>query len=409
MADTTQPVQPVQLESGTYEILRSRLKGHGTELRARLQRLNEDRKQVFGSVDFRLLATDRVTTAHNCVPRDMVAVGSRFLFGYNVHFGLKSERHIADVFACYAFHPDSHTFQEVGLESLQDPRFLKDFQDVYRYYKDATFARFHAAGPHLYMVFQVGRNAQDIKSFKWLIDGDELRYLDNRSDHEVRFPPQHEFEWKRTTRDHHRQGSHPHVSIEDRLFYVLQPPLETWLRGQELIMPFEPFPYQYEGIAWLFAHDSALLADEMGLGKTMQTITAIRLAGSAALRPRFPLFRRRRSGRVHLRAQGHYNTLMARPRNDLVDYMTYLLVRVVAMLFAVFPIDLNLRTARWMGWVWYRIMPRHRERAREHLRLAFGNGLSDQEADDLALKSMQQMTMMAVEELFVPRLITKWT
>ena len=67
------------------------------------------------------------------------------------------------------------------------------------------------------------------------------------------------------------------LSIEDRLFYVLQPPLETWLRGQELIMPFEPFPYQYEGIAWLFSHDAALLADEMGLGKTMQTITAIRL------------------------------------------------------------------------------------------------------------------------------------
>ena len=42
-------------------------------------------------------------------------------------------------------------------------------------------------------------------------------------------------------------------------------------------MPFEPFPYQYEGIAWLFASQSALLADEMGLGKTMQTITAIRL------------------------------------------------------------------------------------------------------------------------------------
>ncbi|WP_437186200.1 DEAD/DEAH box helicase [Planctomicrobium sp. SH668] len=67
------------------------------------------------------------------------------------------------------------------------------------------------------------------------------------------------------------------LSIEDRLFYVLQPPLESWLRGQELVMPFEPFPYQYEGIAWLFSQDAALLADEMGLGKTMQTITAIRL------------------------------------------------------------------------------------------------------------------------------------
>ena len=67
------------------------------------------------------------------------------------------------------------------------------------------------------------------------------------------------------------------LSLQDRLFYLLQPPLEQWLAGQELVMPFEPFPYQYEGIAWLFAHDAALLADEMGLGKTMQTITAIRL------------------------------------------------------------------------------------------------------------------------------------
>ncbi|MCA9076002.1 MAG: DEAD/DEAH box helicase [Planctomycetaceae bacterium] len=67
------------------------------------------------------------------------------------------------------------------------------------------------------------------------------------------------------------------LSLQDRLFYVLQPPLESWLRGQELIMPFEPFPYQYEGIAWLFSQKCALLADEMGLGKTMQTITALRL------------------------------------------------------------------------------------------------------------------------------------
>ncbi|MSR59751.1 MAG: DEAD/DEAH box helicase [Planctomycetaceae bacterium] len=67
------------------------------------------------------------------------------------------------------------------------------------------------------------------------------------------------------------------ISIEDRLFYLLQPPLETWLKGQEMIMPFEPFPYQYEGIAWLFSQKAALLADEMGLGKTMQAITAIRL------------------------------------------------------------------------------------------------------------------------------------
>lgn len=67
------------------------------------------------------------------------------------------------------------------------------------------------------------------------------------------------------------------LSLEDRLFYILQPPLETMLAGQELIMPFEPFPHQYEGIGWLFSQEAALLADEMGLGKTMQMITAVRL------------------------------------------------------------------------------------------------------------------------------------
>ena len=67
------------------------------------------------------------------------------------------------------------------------------------------------------------------------------------------------------------------LSVQDRLFFLLQPPLENWLKGQELIMPFEPFQYQYEGIGWLFSQKAALLADEMGLGKTMQMITALRL------------------------------------------------------------------------------------------------------------------------------------
>ena len=67
------------------------------------------------------------------------------------------------------------------------------------------------------------------------------------------------------------------LSIKDRLFYLLQPPIESWLRGQELVLPFEPFRYQYEGVGWLFARQAGLLADEMGLGKTMQAIVAIRM------------------------------------------------------------------------------------------------------------------------------------
>ncbi|HEX3998606.1 MAG TPA: DEAD/DEAH box helicase [Pirellulales bacterium] len=67
------------------------------------------------------------------------------------------------------------------------------------------------------------------------------------------------------------------VKLEDRLFYVLQPPLETQLAGSSLEFPFVPFPYQFEGVAFLYPRIAAVLADEMGLGKTMQAITAIRL------------------------------------------------------------------------------------------------------------------------------------
>ena len=67
------------------------------------------------------------------------------------------------------------------------------------------------------------------------------------------------------------------VKIDDRLFYLLQPPLESLLRGASLQMPHEPFAYQLSGISFLFGRHAAILADEMGLGKTMQAITAIRL------------------------------------------------------------------------------------------------------------------------------------
>ena len=67
------------------------------------------------------------------------------------------------------------------------------------------------------------------------------------------------------------------VRLEDRLYYVLQPPLETIVQSAKLTFPFQPFPYQMEGIAFLFPRSTAILADEMGLGKTMQAITAIRM------------------------------------------------------------------------------------------------------------------------------------
>lgn len=67
------------------------------------------------------------------------------------------------------------------------------------------------------------------------------------------------------------------IKLADRLHYVLQPSLESLLEEGSLAFPFRPFPFQFEGIAFLYPRQAAILADEMGLGKTMQSITAIRL------------------------------------------------------------------------------------------------------------------------------------
>ncbi|AHJ96974.1 DNA repair ATPase [Hymenobacter swuensis] len=208
--------QATQLETGTYEILRNRLLKSSTDLRQRLDQLNTERKQVFGAVDTRLLGTGRISTENNCVAWDMVPVGQRFIFGYNVVLGLKAEPDLADVFGVYEY--AGHDFRPLGLELLQHPQFLEEFRNLYRYYKNTQFVKFAVIGVHLFMVFRVGKSASDVKTFKWLVQGDTLTYLDNRSDHEYTFPPQHEFQWKRATRDMQRGGKHPHISIEDKVF-----------------------------------------------------------------------------------------------------------------------------------------------------------------------------------------------
>ena len=67
------------------------------------------------------------------------------------------------------------------------------------------------------------------------------------------------------------------VKLQDRLYYLLQPPLDSLVGSGQLNFPFDPFPYQLDGIAFLFPRYAAVLADEMGLGKTMQAISTIRL------------------------------------------------------------------------------------------------------------------------------------
>ncbi len=210
-----------QLEGGAYEVIQARMQKQALDLRGRLDTLNAERKDIFGAVEAALVSTERVTTEHNCVPRDLISIGNnRFIFGYNIQFGLKTTTDIKDVFTAYEYDPVAHTFAQISIESvLADSAFTEDFNYLYKYYRETVFVKMMVIGPYLYMALKIGKQFTDIKTFKWLLNGDgTLSYEGNRFDHEYTFPRQHEFDWKRCNRDMHRNGEHPHISIEDRVF-----------------------------------------------------------------------------------------------------------------------------------------------------------------------------------------------
>ena len=214
-----------QLDSGTYEIIQSRLLKQKNDLQQRLHALNEERKKVFGSLETRLIANDRVNTENNCIARDIVTIGKYSIFGYNVHLGLRTEMQLSDVFSIYEFDRDgvdgdALRFRESGnkLNLITDPIFQTDFENLYKYYRNTIFSKFAIMGNYLHMVFQLSDSVTDIKTFKWLITDDSLQYVDNRSEHEYRFPAQYGFQWKEAGRDNQRAGVHGHVSILDKVF-----------------------------------------------------------------------------------------------------------------------------------------------------------------------------------------------
>ena len=208
--------QPEGLEQGTYEIIRNRLNKQGDALREGLSLLNTSRKEVFGAIETTLLTSERITTENKCIPSDMIAIGDHFIFSYNVHIGLRTTTKLGDVFSVYQY--KEHAFHQEENTLINDQKFQEDFSDLYKYYKHTQFSRFVEIGPYLYMVFKLGKGDDSIKVFKWKVNKNTLTYIDNRSDHEVVFPDQYEFTWKRTVREMYRDGLHPHISIEDQVF-----------------------------------------------------------------------------------------------------------------------------------------------------------------------------------------------
>lgn len=204
------------MDTGTYDVIKNRLEKQGQDLKNKADQLNKVRKDVFGSIETKLLSSERILTENNCIPRDMAPVDDCFIFGYNVHIGLKNKVELSDVFSIYKLGDEG--FEKESLSLIDDQLFKKDFEDLYQYYKNTFFAKFTILGPYFYMVFQTGKSPVDIKVFKWQIEGKSLKYIDDRSENEAKFVIGNKFDFIKATRDNQRTGIHPHVSILDRVF-----------------------------------------------------------------------------------------------------------------------------------------------------------------------------------------------
>ena len=58
-----------------------------------------------------------------------------------------------------------HAFQKENPVFFSDENFRLDFANLYKYYKGTRFSKFAHIGENLFMVFQVGKSADDVKNF----------------------------------------------------------------------------------------------------------------------------------------------------------------------------------------------------------------------------------------------------
>ncbi|HPF39266.1 MAG TPA: lysophospholipid acyltransferase family protein [Phycisphaerae bacterium] len=143
---------------------------------------------------------------------------------------------------------------------------------------------------------------------------------------------------------------------------------------------------------------------------------------------------------------------MKKPRNQVLDYVLYLIVRLAAAFLGVLPVRVSLSIASGLGALWFHL-PRwlpetrvtipdwsrrntatkviaapirllaslsrtsnkllgkfreHRNRAELHIRTSFPD-MPEADVQRMTLESLQQLCLMAVELIISPRLITRWT
>ncbi len=214
---------PAAVGASTYRLLRGRLEAAASELAGRAEALNQRRIETYGAANLELVATERVRTDNNVVPRDIEAVGDQMVLAYNAQAGVRGELRPEDVFSVHHLIDDTDTIvlspnpEGLAGSALDDDRFRRDFVELHTYFKDARVQQVYRRGDKLLAVFRTGTGVTDIRVLRWTVGpGGELAYADDRGDRDHRFPPHQDVEWAATTRVDH--VANRYVAIDGRVF-----------------------------------------------------------------------------------------------------------------------------------------------------------------------------------------------
>jgi len=96
-----------------------------------------------------------------------------------------------------------------------------------------------------------------------------------------------------------------------------------------------------------------------------------------------------------------------RKPNLLVDWLSYIALRILVLFLWVFDIETNLNTACWLGRLLWKFYHRGRKRALDNLRASFPDK-SEQWIQQTGRRSFEHIAMLAVDVLFTPRLVKRY-
>ncbi len=96
---------------------------------------------------------------------------------------------------------------------------------------------------------------------------------------------------------------------------------------------------------------------------------------------------------------------MEAKRNPILDFLVYLAVRSVIAVLQALPLGVAESLAEGIAWAAHRFDRRHRQIARDNLRLAYPGRFSDEELDRLVFATYRHFSRMIVEMVFLPRLL----